>query len=1580
MSNRIRIQIATIVASLAVLTGLPDRLAATELAKQEIINNLAITPVPGTSSTEQWNRSGPFDNPRIDNAGNVVFGAVMNSSSPGGVVATSNRRGVWYGGPGTLQMIARDGTTTPVAPLTAGMPLPNPNSWWLNSTTNGTGLASTPTLAPNGTMFILGQLNGTGATTSNNTAFWTGQAGSLGIVAQRGFLPAPYGVAPGTGGMAWNSNLNSSQAGVNNAGQVMFTASLLANETRNVSTLSGAAGTVTATTSFDHGYAIGTSVVIAGATPAGYNGNYVVASVPNSTTFTYANATTGAATGNITASTGRVTLMSSGPVVTATTANPHNYAVGQSIIISGSAPSNYNGTFLVATTPDANTFTFNYTPTIRTVNSMVGNGTTVTATTSGSHGFAVGQSVEITGAFPLGYNGIFVITATTSTTFTYADATTGASSGVISATVVVPTGTIIANRANTDGLWVGSPSAINLVMQRDEVAPGQADPDLRLDASPTFGQTINGSGAVAIVTKVRLGTGTPPVTTDNDYVLYAGTPGSMSIIARENDEVPGLGGPQYVNVPATTFSAPFSVLTGGNTNDNSVYFYSTLAGSGVVIGVDDAAIFRYNGGTTSVVLRRGDAAPGMPGVTFSSIGSSGNRANNNGTILVGAVLSGPGITADNNDTAWIKTAGNPAVMIAQEGVVLNLPDLPPGTYINGNFMSSSPGLNNLDQVVMSVNLAGPGITLDNDRAILAWDPVGGLILVAQSGNDYGIVTDATQVSIGVGFQNGEGGSSGFSDTGWLCMTIANSNTQDGALFRTKIVAMGACCYTDGSPCQMTTQANCPTGNLWRSDLTTCPVSCPTIGKCCYIDGTCDVRFQENCSGTSWIAGQDCTEPCPLPGACCDANTGLCSFVPQSLCTGSNVWTGGADCTMVACLGSCCDPAYGSCMISLKVDCVSPKIWTLGGTCTPNGCTQPTGACCLIDGTCVQATPGDCDFVHNSIRWTPGACSTCPGIPALIKSGLATNASGLSPDGNTVVSPLFHGDTATSPFHKYTRGTGYSELAGGAEGEGGQLFLTNNATVVSADQPDDTNASGLSPAFNRLLGKRWTSASGIWNLLGATGVPGGTPAPNQCDFTINGVKGMSDDGRYVLVSGWSTNQCGPFRIWRFDSNGIGSWSSAASLGTGSSQNNALGFSGDGNTIVGWDMNAGTRKAAVWTFSLIQGGFAVNVLDPSAGQSEIYAVNNNGTVIVGYMSPEGMTAAFGTDDRLPVRWTRPTATSSVWTRTNLGGVDGMIPTHVSNDGNTIVGVGGTASDAWIWQPHMTAPMDLALYLTRTGVDLPALGVNNFGAPLSRGISGMSRDGNVILGSYTADTPCLTTGGGILVYLNGTGIACEPPRIIFHPVPADQTTYSPFGAILNCFAGGSLDLNYQWQKQDENDPQVWNDIFDDNCAGFDFYRYKGTQGPQLRVGLWLEGPFNDLRGGLGNYRCVVTNSCGSVTTNPAAVRLGGACCFFDSSCRVLMESSTTGGAQGCVEQGGVFNGNFTTCDVNPCILYGDLNCDTILNGLDVQAFVFAVIDPGTYFANYPGCNINTGDTNSDSLVDVNDIPSFVNLLTGP
>lgn len=62
---------------------------------------------------------------------------------------------------------------------------------------------------------------------------------------------------------------------------------------------------------------------------------------------------------------------------------------------------------------------------------------------------------------------------------------------------------------------------------------------------------------------------------------------------------------------------------------------------------------------------------------------------------------------------------------------------------------------------------------------------------------------------------------------------------------------------------------------------------------------------------------------------------------------------------------------------------------------------------------------------------------------------------------------------------------------------------------------------------------------------------------------------------------------------------------------------------------------------------------------------------------------------------------------------------------------------------------------------------------------------------------------------------------------------------------------------------------------------------------------------------------------------------------------------------------------------VVLGDLNCDDVVDLLDVAPFVQALVDPAGYAAAYPNCDILRGDTSGDGVVNGNDIEPFVDLL---
>jgi hypothetical protein len=151
-------------------------------------------------------------------------------------------------------------------------------------------------------------------------------------------------------------------------------------------------------------------------------------------------------------------------------------------------------------------------------------------------------------------------------------------------------------------------------------------------------------------------------------------------------------------------------------------------------------------------------------------------------------------------------------------------------------------------------------------------------------------------------------------------------------------------------------------------------------------------------------------------------------------------------------------------------------------------------------------------------------------------------------------------------------------------------------------------------------------------------------------------------------------------------------------------------------------------------------------------------------------------------------------------------------------------------------------------------------------------MSGDGNALnvltfdeTNTCTPPEESLFTANSGVLYLNGAGIACDRPRIGLQPGDFVSTQYTPFGVALNVTASGSFPMAYQWQREDSTAPAGWVDLTE-ACSGFPFggnWDYEGVFKNQLRVG---QANCGNNRG--GRYRVVITNSCGTVTSEPATV----------------------------------------------------------------------------------------------------------------
>ena len=62
------------------------------------------------------------------------------------------------------------------------------------------------------------------------------------------------------------------------------------------------------------------------------------------------------------------------------------------------------------------------------------------------------------------------------------------------------------------------------------------------------------------------------------------------------------------------------------------------------------------------------------------------------------------------------------------------------------------------------------------------------------------------------------------------------------------------------------------------------------------------------------------------------------------------------------------------------------------------------------------------------------------------------------------------------------------------------------------------------------------------------------------------------------------------------------------------------------------------------------------------------------------------------------------------------------------------------------------------------------------------------------------------------------------------------------------------------------------------------------------------------------------------------------------------------------------------------GDMNCDGVVDGLDIAPFTLALTDRPAYSAAYPTCFLRRADVNIDASVDETDVSPFVALLVEP
>ena len=199
-------------------------------------------------------------------------------------------------------------------------------------------------------------------------------------------------------------------------------------------------------------YALNEAVTIAGVTPLGYNGSYIITSVGTGT-FSYVNPTSGLAA---------ATAFGTATANTVTVTAPGTYMVGQTVTIAGFSPTTYNGTFTVLSVGTGTFSYWNPNPVAYQGAPMAlgtANVNTVTVTVPGT--YAVGEQVTLAGFTAAGYNATAFITSVGSGTFTYTSGTASMAAATVFGTVVGTNDTIITSN-NAIATYSGAISAANI--------------------------------------------------------------------------------------------------------------------------------------------------------------------------------------------------------------------------------------------------------------------------------------------------------------------------------------------------------------------------------------------------------------------------------------------------------------------------------------------------------------------------------------------------------------------------------------------------------------------------------------------------------------------------------------------------------------------------------------------------------------------------------------------------------------------------------------------------------------------------------------------------------------------------------------------------------------------------------------------------------------------------------------------------------------------------------------------------------------------------------------------------------------
>lgn len=224
---------------------------------------------------------------------------------------------------------------------------------------------------------------------------------------------------------------------------------------------------------------------------------------------------------------------------------------------------------------------------------------------------------------------------------------------------------------------------------------------------------INDAGQTAFTAGLRRKTSIA----NEGHGIWLHSEGSLQLVARERDQAPGL--------PAGTNYDSFFPYEPLLNSAGQMAYQARLTGTGVTTE-NQYSLWSTRSGLPQMLVRAGDAAPGLPGSVFRTIGDV--QQDDEGNVLFSSTVGGGAVDDSNNTGLWLHRSSGNLSRILAEG------DQAPGTAAGVYFAVFDNNLlmNASGDISFHAGLRG-NVTTDTRSGI--WKQQDGLLsLVAKLGD------------------------------------------------------------------------------------------------------------------------------------------------------------------------------------------------------------------------------------------------------------------------------------------------------------------------------------------------------------------------------------------------------------------------------------------------------------------------------------------------------------------------------------------------------------------------------------------------------------------------------------------------------------------------------------------------------------------------------------------------------------------------------------------------------------------------------------------------------------------------------